>query len=114
MYWRKVIYNGSVPRSKKWPSVRNAFLKKNPSCAACGNKKLNELEVHHIRPYYAYPFLELKEENLIVLCEGSGNCHFVWGHLLNWRVWNLSVRKDAKAFLNKIKKRQTNDLESEG
>lgn len=27
---------GGVPRSPKWPSVRAAHLKANPTCAACG------------------------------------------------------------------------------
>lgn len=112
MYWRKKLILGSQPRSKKWSSVRKEFLKKNPSCAACGNKKLADLEVHHIKPYWVFPFLELIEENLIVLCEGPANCHFVWGHLLNWKAWNPKVKSDAKAFMQKIKQRQTNDVES--
>lgn len=110
MYWNKKTFLGMPPRASSWKKVRASFIKKNPACAACGNKK--KLEVHHKLPYHVDPQLELSEENLIVLCEGPGNCHYVWGHLLNWKAWNPLVVEDTHAFLEKISKRLTNDLES--
>lgn len=112
MYWNKKLFLSMPPRSGSWKKVRSAFLKKNPSCAACGNVK--KLECHHIIPYHVDASLELEESNLIVLCENSGNCHFVWGHLLDWKAWNPDVVKDTKAFLEKISKRLKNDMESKG
>lgn len=110
MYWNKKLFLGMPPRSGSWKKVRASFIKKNPSCAACGSKK--KLECHHKTPYHVDASLELLEENLIVLCEGPGNCHYVWGHLLNWKAWNPSVVQDTQAFLEKISKRLTHDLES--
>ena len=94
----------SIPRSGKWPTVRNNHLKLNPICAVCGGKE--NLNVHHIQDFHQYPELELDSNNLITLCEGHVvNCHLLFGHLLNFRSININVIEDVKIWNNKIKTR---------
>jgi len=80
-------------RSPHWPALRRKFLLRHPTCAACGADK--GLEVHHVHPFHLYPAEELSVANLITLCEGCEEDHFVLGHDRNWRLWNPSVRRDA-------------------
>jgi 5-methylcytosine-specific restriction protein A len=110
MFWNNKPFFGMPPRSSSWKKVRDAFIKKNPTCAACGGTK--SLECHHKLPYHVDPNRELLEDNLMTLCEGPGNCHYVWGHLLNWKAYNPTVVDDTKAFLEKVNKRLTHDLAS--
>lgn len=84
-------------RSSQWPKCRKAKLAEQKTCEACGSKK--SLEVHHIKPFHLFPDLELVQSNLMVLCEGEGcNCHFTFGHLLNWKSYNPSAVTDAEWF----------------
>ena len=46
-------FAGLPARSPRWPAVRGAHLKRNPTCAACGTK--DKLEVHHVRPFISLP-----------------------------------------------------------
>jgi len=100
---------GKIPfgskRSNHWPSVRAEHLKKNPTCSVCGGTK--KIEVHHIRPFHVDPSLELDESNLVSLCEGqkSINCHLVFGHLGNFKSFNVDVVSNAKSALEKFKNR---------
>ena len=96
-------WQGMPARSPQWAGVRKQFLKWNPTCAACGSKE--NLEVHHVKPFHLFPELELAPENLVVLCENGGNCHLTFGHLKNWKSWNIAVRQDAAAFLGKVDSR---------
>lgn len=90
------------PRSSRWSTVRDAFVKAHPACAACGSK--DNLNVHHIRPYHVYPELELDRSNLIVLCEGPVvNCHFLFGHMRNWKSWNPNVVLLARSWADALK-----------
>lgn len=41
------VVAAGVPRSSKWPAVRAAHLKANPSCEACGQRDARE--VHHVQ-----------------------------------------------------------------
>jgi len=82
-------------RSPKWRSVRNEHIKNNPTCAACGRK--DGLEVHHIVPYHVDPSKELDPTNLITLC--GKYCHFVFGHLMDWKSWNENVVRDSTLYL---------------
>jgi hypothetical protein len=91
-----------VVRSPHWPAVRESFLKVHPTCAACGGKI--GLNVHHIKPYYLFPKLELVESNLITLCEQYGH-HLLFGHLMNWGSWNPLVVSDAAGWLKKVNNR---------
>lgn len=86
-------------RSSKWPRVRAAHIEQFPTCAACGSG--DALNVHHIKPVWLYPKLELEPTNLITLCEKH---HYTVGHdpdgpfepqKPNWKSWNPSVRLHA-------------------
>lgn len=99
MYFKKPKFK----RSGSWNKVRNDFLKLHPECAVCKIKY--NLEIHHCIPVHLDRDLELCPQNLITLCEGPCNCHFVWGHLLNWRSYNPTIRQDVKTFSEKIEKR---------
>jgi hypothetical protein len=82
-----------VARSDKWPSVRKAYLKANPVCAACGSSSF--LQVHHIKPFRIEPNLELDPTNLITLCMSKNECHLTLGHGDDFKAYNPSVVSDA-------------------
>lgn len=94
---------GQMPRSPHWGSARKAFLDTHPTCEACGSNK--DLNVHHEKPFHKFPKLELEPSNFITLCEGAGNCHFIFGHLKSWLSFNENVREDAAHFLKELKGR---------
>jgi hypothetical protein len=90
-------------RSPKWPQARKQHLTLHPTCALCGGA--DKLEVHHIVPFHLAPNLELVPENFITLCEslkGGINCHLAFGHLGNFKSWNVEVVNDTKAWQSKI------------
>lgn len=91
-------------RSSRWKEVRDEFLIKNPTCAACGESK--NLQVHHIVPFHINPKLELVEKNLITLCMNKNECHLEIGHGDSWRCYNPSVIEDAKECLDNPDHRQ--------
>lgn len=92
-------------RSARWPTVRDKFLKQHPFCAICGFTK--NLNIHHIVPFHIDTQLELAEVNLITLGEKcpTGNHHLLFGHLGDWKSWNVNVVTDAAAILQKIQHR---------
>ena len=91
---------GGVARSPQWSSVRDAFLKQNPTCAVCGGTK--KLQAHHIRVFHLNPSDELNPQNLIPLCEvSSRNCHLNIGHLGSFQSWNENVVEDARIWHDK-------------
>jgi predicted HNH restriction endonuclease len=57
------------------------------------------LEVHHVKPFHLFPQLELDPANLMTLCEDGGNCHFMVGHLKDWRRYNPKARPAAASYL---------------
>ena len=87
----------SKKRSSEWDEVRDAFVLKNPFCAACGSTK--KLQVHHILPFHLHPELELDLKNLIVLCMDVNECHLEIGHGGSFRHYNPQVVVHAKRFL---------------
>jgi hypothetical protein len=89
-----MAYFFNFGRSGKWSTVRKNHLKNYPSCAACGRK--DNLEVHHIIPYQIDRSKELDPNNLITLC--GKYCHFVFGHLMDWKSWNTNIIEDAKNY----------------
>ncbi len=91
-----------VRRSKYWPALRKWYKAKHSECEACGRKNKWVIFVHHIYPFHLFPAKELEVSNLISLCFW---CHFTLGHLRVWKSYNLSVCKDAKKLLVKIKNR---------
>ena len=93
-------------RSGHWPTVRKHHLEMHPTCALCGGTA--KLEVHHIRPFHLHPDLELDPSNLVTLCEANKdgvNCHLLFGHLGNFKSFNVDVLEDAKQWLKKIANR---------
>lgn len=85
-------------RSSNWKQIRKKHLDKQPCCASCGS--CTKPEVHHIVPVHIDPSKELDEDNLITLCDKY--CHFVFGHLMNWKSYNINILEDAKVFNEKI------------
>lgn len=96
------VVGAAVPRSHKWPAVREKWLKQHPVCAACGTRE--SLEVHHKQSFRTHPELELDQGNLITLCRKEGrNCHFRIGHCLKgWDWHNPNVEADAAASLRMV------------
>ena len=96
----------SAKRSDHWPTVRKQHLALQPVCQMCGG--LEKLQVHHIRPFHVHPDLELDPSNLVTLCEAKregANCHLLFGHLGNFRSWNVDVEADAQEWHEKIASR---------
>lgn len=92
-------------RSSKWRKVRKIHLKANPTCAVCKSRK--KVEVHHKIPFHITPDLELKETNLLSLCENKKyglNCHLLIGHLGNYRRFNDDIEMDVFIWNRKIGK----------
>lgn len=85
-------------RSPKWSSVRKQHLLENKSCAACG--RTTNLEVHHIEPVHIRPDRELDPTNLITLCDSA--CHITFGHLMNYKSWNINVIEDSYNYQQKV------------
>ena len=95
-----------VKRSDHWPAARAAHLNGAPTCAVCGGAK--NLEVHHIHPFHLHPELELDQSNFVTLCEediDGVNCHLLFGHLGNFKSFNVDVLADAAHWLAKIQGR---------
>ena len=96
----------NMPRSGRWPTVRERHLQEHPACAVCGGTK--KVEVHHMHPFHLHPDLELDPENLITLCEDDDdgvNCHLLFGHLGDFKSFNETVAADAALWNQKISTR---------
>jgi 5-methylcytosine-specific restriction endonuclease McrA len=94
-------FNLQNPRSNKWKSVRNNFLERNSECAVCG--KTDNLVVHHKLPFHISPEKELDENNFVVLCENKPvNCHFLFGHLMDWKNYNPNIEEDIETWKKKL------------
>ena len=101
-------------RSNQWPKVRAEHLKTNPKCAVCDGTA--KVEVHHVVPFHIDKTKELDLANLLTLCESNGNginCHLAFGHLGNYQSANKTVKKDAKAWNLKLKKRKLEKAKNE-
>jgi len=91
--------NYETERSDKWDEVRDAFIKKHPTCAICGST-IN-LQVHHIFPFHycialGRPDLELDDRNLMTLCETQGfDHHLLIGHFDDFKSSNLNIKNDT-------------------
>jgi len=95
-----------VARSGHWAAVRKRHLDAHSECAVCGGGE--RLEVHHIRPFHLHPDLELEPTNLVTLCEAGHdgiNCHLFFGHLGNFKSFNVDVISDAANFSLKVARR---------
>lgn len=99
------IYQAGLKRSGRWPAVRKKHLKQHPACEICG--ATSNLNVHHIQPFHLNPELELKPDNLVTLCEGTVvNCHYFFGHLLDWSNFNAEVLSDIERYRGRVKLRK--------
>ncbi len=66
-------------------------------------KAIVPYSVHHRLPFHKFPHLEMVPSNWRMLCEfHSCNCHFIWGHLLDWKSWNENIDIDLAVFLARI------------
>lgn len=90
-----------IARSPQWRRVRAEWLVTHPRCAACGNARRSQLEVHHRVPFHVDASRELDPTNLITLCvDGPGvHCHLHYGHAGDWRLVNPDVDQAAAAAL---------------
>jgi len=94
----------AVARSPHWETIRRHHIKNNPDCAACGN--LDNVQVHHIRPFHLFPELELEPSNFITLCENDPdgkntvieNHHLHLGHNGNFHNNNDKVLNDVDGY----------------
>ena len=71
----------------KWRKARNQHIKRECCCQMCGIKR--KLEVHHVEPWHLAPELRYEPSNLITLCR---ECHFRFGHWLNWKDSNPGIK----------------------
>ena len=97
------LFNNTVrfaKRSPEWKTVRKLHLEREGCCQACN--KISKLEVHHIIPVHKDRTLELDPSNLITLCD---RCHLVFGHLSDYKSWNIDVVTDCETYLKKTKSR---------
>ena len=78
-------------RSPFWPRLEKKYLLNNSKCAFCGCT--SNLNVHHKKPFYLYPELELDESNLITLCMGKNECHLKIGHGNNFKYYFSNIDK---------------------
>lgn len=85
------------PRSSHWAELRARHLANNHFCVACGQKV--GLTVHHLIPVSVAPEKELEPENLRTVCN---DCHFVIGHLGNWRYYNIHFDIDAANHMARV------------
>jgi len=99
----KFLTNLFLFRSGKWETLRCSFIKENPYCIACGTNK--KLQVHHIESVHTNSKRELDKTNLCTLCE---TCHFVFGHLHNFKKINPSIIEDAVNHMQRIKDNSLN------
>ena len=90
-------------RSRKWPKVARAHKKAFPKCEYCWGRK--QLQTHHISDYSTSPALELKWSNLMTLCM-KNKCHFLEGHLQNWKSINPNINSDCVIHRAKVANRR--------
>ena len=98
-FWQN--QNFGAKRDKGWRQFRKEYFKNNPYCAISGKKGniFKPLTLHHIKPFYLFPELELDPDNVIGM---RGEYHLLFGHLNYWKSWNKNVVEDCKYFNIKI------------
>lgn len=89
------------PRSSQWPTVRAEKLEATPKCEACERGDRTSNQVHHIKPYHLFPELELERSNLLTMCPA---CHFVIGHLGDWRLYDPDVYASSIIHRERVRK----------
>lgn len=85
--WIKSLFGdktfGAI-RSSKWPEFRRKNIKH--ECEYCQSTFF--LELHHIKPFWQFPELELDPTNVCTLCR---KCHFLLAHFEDWASWNENI-----------------------
>jgi hypothetical protein len=92
---------GGTPRSPKWQSVRNEFIKTHDECVCCGSK--NKLQVHHILPFCVDPSKELDPDNLATMCS---RCHLLIGHCGWFQRYNPDLHNSVQFIKTMLKARR--------
>jgi hypothetical protein len=86
----------SIKRSPEWPHFRHAVIdERGHKCEISG--ETSKLELHHIIPFHFgvlldRPYIELDRRNVIVISSGPINYHLLFGHLDDYRSYNVNVR----------------------
>ena len=90
-------------RSGKWSEFRKSHIKK--YCELCEKKGsfLRPLELHHVKPFHLFPFLELDPDNVITVCR---HCHLYFAHLGSFKSFCLEIKKLAEEWRLRRKQRQ--------
>jgi 5-methylcytosine-specific restriction enzyme A len=99
----KLLIASRSNKSSEWSRLEKRFKSNFDECAACGKKR--GLVVHHIKPVFLFPSLELDVSNLITLCTAEANCHLAWGHLGDFKSYNENVVADAAWYRKRVKNR---------
>lgn len=84
-------------RNPQWGSVRDVFIANHPDCCYCGRPAE---EAHHVWPVHLRPEWELDTANLRAVCR---ECHFIHGHLQNWKAFNPLIDSDCERHKVEIK-----------
>ena len=90
-----------LTRSSGWGKTRKTHILSYPTCYICGKRK--GVQVHHKKPFYLFPELELDPKNLITFC---GDHHLWIGHLGWWKTYNPDVVTDAMEWYKKYRDRK--------
>jgi hypothetical protein len=88
---QKAIELYGAARSGRWRAWREAHLRREPVCQACG--AADDLEVHHILPVHAGGSELPPPEGMISLCRP---CHQTVAHANDWKAWRPDVRRLAE------------------
>jgi len=79
--------------------AKRKYRKGSPVCECCGTKSSffgRNNDVHHMVPVHVDPKLACDQDNLITL---DRHCHFLIGHLGNWRSWNRRLDQSIVEFI---------------
>ncbi len=86
-----------IRRTSKYKKFASSFILKKGKCEIC--ESTTNLQLHHIKSVYRYPEFLLDEDNCMCLCSGLNRfsgCHFIHGHLRNFKINNPNVRDLVK------------------
>ncbi len=82
-----------IRRTSKYKKFASSFILKKGKCEICDST--SNLQVHHIKSVFYFPELLLDEDNCMCLCSGVNRfsgCHFIHGHLSDFKINNPNVR----------------------
>jgi 5-methylcytosine-specific restriction enzyme A len=82
-----------VRRDPRWAKESREWLAEHAECELCGHDAIEDLEVHHERPYHLFPELEMDRQYWHALCRRPHDCHRLWGHLSDFSLYNPILRE---------------------